>query len=313
MPSGNGCFLKRTIYIFRKDFSMDNFQFIQSYKRRTKVMTRCRIPEFCERYKIDIEIHDLKGKKILPRTVKQRDVCLYIHKNQYFVNRKKNRKDALLNGVEGIEGSFKYVKITSNKDKLGHGIRYSFPRHETVNQLENTFVFDLETYNDQEFAEAYAAGLYDLNRLRDRWDRELTPDEIVTEKDSVIVFDGSNQNPDLNMPKYISENYKGEERTCFDKDGDELVSSYGLLLVAHNASGFDSWVVLNSLVKEITSLEIVKTARGLISLSIRCGFKIGNSVEVPQYVKFACLTPHMKGSLDKIGREYGLQPELLKG
>ena len=85
------------------------------------------------------------------------------------------------------------------------------------------------------------------------------------------------------------------------------------MLVAHNSSGFDKWVVLNSLIKEITDLKIIKTARGLISLSFRCGVKIVNTVEVPQYVKFTCSKSHIKGSLEKIGKEYGLQPELLKG
>ena len=57
----------------------------------------------------------------------------------------------------------------------------------------------------------------------------------------------------------------------------------------------------------------MKTARGLISLSFRCGIKIVNTCEVPQYVKFTCSKSHIKGSLEKIGKEYGLQPELLKG
>ena len=87
----------------------------------------------------------------------------------------------------------------------------------------------------------------------------------------------------MNMLKYISENYEGDERTYIDKDGDEIVSSYRLLLVAHNSSGFDSWVVLNSLIKEITTdLKIIKTARGLISISFQCGVKIVNTIEVPQ-------------------------------
>ena len=115
------------------------------------------------------------------------------------------------------------------------------------------------------------------------------------------------------MLKYISENYDGDERTFIDKDGDEIISSYRLLLVAHNSSGFDSWVVLNSLVEEITNLKIIKTARGLISLSFRCGVKMVNTCEVPQYVKFTCSKSHIKGSLNKFGKEYGLQPELLKG
>ena len=84
-------------------------------------------------------------------------------------------------------------------------------------------------------------------------------------------------------------------------------------MVAHNASGFVSWVVLNSLVREITGLKIRKTARVLISISFRYGFKTNNTVEVTQYVKFTCTKIHNKGSLEKMVREYGVQPELLKG
>ena len=74
IPSENGCFLKCFNYIFKKEFSMEFFEFIQSYKRRPNVMNRCRIPDFCNRYKIDIGIYDLNSERILPRTVKQRDV-----------------------------------------------------------------------------------------------------------------------------------------------------------------------------------------------------------------------------------------------
>ena len=53
-------------------------------------------------------------------------------------------------------------------------------------------------------------------------------------------------------------------------------------------------------------------ARGLISLSFGSGVKIVNTCEVPQYVELTCTKSHIKGALEKIGREYGLQPELLK-
>ena len=51
----------------------------------------------------------------------------------------------------------------------------------------------------------------------------------------------------------------------------------------------------------------------MISISFRCGLKIIITVEVPQYVKFTGTKSQIKGSLEKIGRGYGLQPELLKG
>ena len=98
IPSGNGCFLKCINYIFDKDFSTEYFEFIKSYKRRPNVMSRCRIPEFCKRYKIDIGIYDLNSKRILPWTVKQKNICVHIHRNHYCVIWKKNRKDSLLNG-----------------------------------------------------------------------------------------------------------------------------------------------------------------------------------------------------------------------
>ena len=195
-----------------------------------------------------------------------------------------------------IEKNFKHVKNKTNENNLKQRIRYRFPKHETIDQLKNVFVFDLETYNDQEFAEAYAAGLYDVNRLRDRSHRDLTNNELIIERENVNVFDASNGNCVMNMLKYISDNYEGDERTYIDRDGNEIVSSYKLLLVAHNSSGFDSWVVLNSLIKDITDLKIIKTTRGLTSLSFRCGFKMVKTVEVPQYVKFTCSKYHIKGS-----------------
>ena len=145
--------------------------------------------------------------------------------------------------------------------------------------------------------------------------RGLIPDEIVIEKENVTVFDGSNGNPVMNILENFSENYEGDERTYIDKDGDEIVNSYRLLLVAHNSSSFDSLVVLNSLVKEITDLKIIKTAKGLIliSLSFRYGVKLVNTVELHQYVKLTCSKYHLKRSLEGIGKKHGLQPELLKG
>ena len=78
-------------------------------------MTRCRIPEFCERFKINIGIYDPKSKRILPRNVKQRDICVHIHKNYFCVIWKKNRRDSLLNVVEEIEKNSKMLKIKQTK------------------------------------------------------------------------------------------------------------------------------------------------------------------------------------------------------
>ena len=94
------------------------------------------------------------------------------------------------------------------------------------------------------------------------------------------------------MLKYFSENYEGDERTYIDKGGEEIVSSYRFLILTYNSSGFDSWLVSISLDKKIEDLKIIRTARRLISLSFRCGVRIVNTVEVPQYVKLTCNRSH---------------------
>ena len=104
----------------------------------------------------------------------------------------------------------------------------------------------------------------------------------------------------MNILKLSSENYNGDERTFFDGDGDEIVGPYRLLLVGHTVSEFDSWVVLNSLVKEMTVLKFIKTAGRLISLSFRCGVKIVFTVELPQYLIVTCTESQIKGSLEEV-------------
>ena len=137
-----------------------------------------------------------------------KDICVQIHKNHYCVIGKKKRKDKLFIGVEEMDRNFKYVKNKINKNNLKQRIRYRVSKHGTIDQLENVFVFDIEIYNDHEFAEAYAAGLYDVSRLRDKWDKDLTVQQKETEKESVTNFDRSSGNPVMNMLKYISDNYE---------------------------------------------------------------------------------------------------------
>ena len=56
------------------------------------------------------------------------------------------------------------MKNKINEDNLGQKTRYRFLKRETIDRHQGVFVFDLETYNDQESAETHAAGLYEVNR-----------------------------------------------------------------------------------------------------------------------------------------------------
>ena len=43
---------------------------------RPNVISRSRIPKFCQSYRKTNVIYDLESKRILPRTAKQRDKCV---------------------------------------------------------------------------------------------------------------------------------------------------------------------------------------------------------------------------------------------
>ena len=138
----------------------------------------------------------------------------------------------------------------------------------------------------------------------------MSPGDIKIERIYNIDFNESCGNPVIQMLENISENYEGDESTYIDQEGDGRVSSHTILFLAHNASELISWVLLKSLDKEVEDSKIIRTARGLILLCSCCGDKIVNTVEVPQYLKFTCTQSNKTDSLDKIGKEYGLQPEL---
>ena len=72
-------------------------------------MSRCRLPELCHRYKIDIGSYDPKSKRILPRNIKQKDECVHIQKKSLLCCLEKSREDSLLNVVEEIDMNFKFV------------------------------------------------------------------------------------------------------------------------------------------------------------------------------------------------------------
>ena len=49
------------------------------------------------------------------------------------------------------------------------------------------------------------------------------------------------------MIDYVMNNYEGKPKNVIDKHRNRILSSYEYQMVGHNASGFDNYIVLNSL------------------------------------------------------------------
>ena len=88
------------------------------------------------------------------------------------------------------------------------------------------------------------------------------------------------------MIKFFVNNYEGEPKIITNKHGKKIISTYKYQFVGQNASGFDNYIVLNSLPKSSATVKIIKTSRGFIKLSFRAGFANEGDREVPKYAKF---------------------------
>ena len=89
--------------------------------------------------------------------------------------------------------------------------------------------------------------MYHLNNLYWCFNGNLDKGELAIERSEVHVFDRENGNPVLKKIDYIIKNYKGKPKYVINKYGKQVLSSYKYRKVGHNASGFDNYIVLNSL------------------------------------------------------------------
>ena len=100
--------------------------------------------------------------------------------------------------------------------------------------------------------------------------------------------------------------FKGEAKKVKNK-----IVENNLHLIAHNGSGFDSYLVLNNLLQWRSVVNSIKNGAGIVSLKLFNGY-VDEKKKIPQYVRFRCGRVHISKSLKKIGEIYKLQPSLLK-
>ena len=102
---------------------------------------------------------------------------------------------------------------------------------------------------------------------------------------------------------------KGEKLKINNK-----VVEYNLQLHAHNGSGFDTWIVLNNLPCDKHILgDINKNGKGIISLKVFNGYiEEKTKKQTPQSLVYRCGMTHLNYSLEKLGKTFKLQKQLLK-
>ena len=100
---------------------------------------------------------------------------------------------------------------------------------------------------------------------------------------------------------------KGEERRFKNQ-----IVEYKLQLHAHNASGFDSWVVLKNLRCDKHIVDIIKNGKGIISMKIFDGYIHNGKKTNTSDLTFRCGMTHFCYSLKKLRKTFILQKESLE-
>ena len=74
-------------------------------------------------------------------------------------------------------------------------------------------------------------------------------------------------------------------------------------MIAHNGSGFDSYIVLKKLPQWRSNVNSIKKGVGIVSIKIFNGYS-DEKKNISQYVHFRCGKVHFKKELRKIGLIY---------
>ena len=308
IPTSGMCFIKCINYFTNKDYTEEFLTFIRSEQRRSNVMTSARVGSFCRKYNTNIGCFD--GTRINPRNITQRNTALKIHNNHFCLIWKSDNV-SFNHAIENeLKPNFKIVdNVISDKHNKGF-IKYEYNPKKVNSPLTNIVIYDLENFNKIRVV-PYCSCICKLSKIAGKYHRNISEQEYQKCLKDCIVFKGTGCINEM-LDHVLS--FKGEPKKVKNK-----IVEYNLYLIAHNGSGFDSYVVLNNLPQWRSIVKLIKNGAGIISLKIFNGY-VDPVKKIPQYVHFRC--GRAKGemwerwdinkSLRKIGESYKLQESLLK-
>ena len=148
----------------------------------------------------------------------------------------------------------------------------------------------LETFNKIR-AVPYCSCIYKLGKFSGKHHRDMSEKEYQNCVNDCFVFKGTDFINEM-LGHVLS--FKGEPKPVKNK----TVES-NLFLIAHKGSGFDSYVVLNSLPQWRSVVKLINNGADIVSLKIFNGY-VDQNKKIPQYVHFRCGRVHIHKSLKNI-------------
>ena len=270
---------------------------------KVNIMTKARIQPFCRANNINLGYYDNNG--VFPRTVTNRNSALYLY-NNHFCLIWKSQGVSFNQDIQELKDNFKIVDKYITEENVKSHFKYEYKPKKIESHLTNFIVYDIETHNTDR-ARPYVFSFYRLSKLAGRYNRDLNPNELEKCRKDTIAFDGDDC---VEKALDFCLQLKGEEY----KNKKGKVLEYNLQLHAHNGSGFDSWIILNNLTCDKRIVDVIKNGKVIIDLKVFNGYiqSKASTKQIPQYLHFRCGMTHLNCKLEKLGKTFKLQKELLK-
>ena len=121
----------------------------------------------------------------------------------------------------------------------------------------------METFNRIR-ANPYCSCIDNLSKISGKYHRDITEKDYQKCLIDCVVFKGTDCFKEKLDNVLL---FRGEAKNINNK-----IVKYDLNLIAHNGSGFDSYVVLNNLPQWRSLVKLIKNGAGIMSLNIFNGF-----------------------------------------
>ena len=327
IPSDGRCFIKcfKKLYplITDADQMFDNFLFNDNRKDRKGIMTNARFGQFSKKleshYKMPFNLtyYNENDRHEYPKQLLQNLTNTWCYYNyfktksnvgHYCLIRSSNKQE----GIQEIKDNLKKTWNTCNDEKVKQVQQYSKKIQKPDDS--RTYIFDLETYrDDNNFAIPYSVGLARLDKFKTYLDKLVDKEEnipedkydrLVLSNDFIKVFTG--EDCIHQMIRYIAEHNNIREIT----------------IIAHNSSGFDSFLVAQQFKLEKAPLT---SASKILSLTVSNPYtpaasmrkwkqelKMKGTKDIHQQLIFRCSFQHVKDSLLKWGKGFKIPSNLRK-
>ena len=202
------------------------------------------------------------GTRINPRNLTQRNTSLFIYKNDFCLVWKSD-EISFDKAIKETKDNFKVVDNVISDKHVKSFIKFEYNPKKVKSPITKIVVYDLETFK-KIAAVPYCSCIYKLSRISGNYNRDISGQEYQKCLNDFVVFKGTDC---INKMLDHVLSFQGEPKKVKNK-----IIENNLFLVAHNGSGFDSYVVLYNLPQWRSVVKLIKNGAGIIFLKIFNGY-----------------------------------------